>query len=95
MDQEQQSKKMSQIVAKCWADDSFKQQLLAEPMATLKAEGVELPEGLAVQVLENTASLFSLVIPVKPTELSRLDWDFVAADITGGGGCSGNSHLTF
>jgi hypothetical protein len=78
MDQEQQSKKMSQIVAKCWADDSFKQQLLAEPMATLKAEGVELPEGLAVNVLQNTTNTFNLVIPVKPTELSGIDLDHVA-----------------
>ena len=78
MDQEQQSKKMGQIIAKCWADDSFKQQLLAEPMATLKAEGIELPEGLAVKVLENTANVFNLVIPVKPTELSDIDLDHVA-----------------
>ena len=77
MDQEQQSKKMGQIIAKCWADDSFKQQLLAEPMATLKAEGIELPEGLAVKVLENTANVFNLVIPVKPTELSDIDLDHV------------------
>ena len=78
MDQEQQSKKMSQIVAKCWADDSFKQQLLAEPLATLKAEGIELPDGLAVKVLDNTANVFHLVIPAKPTELSDIDLEHVA-----------------
>ena len=76
MDQEQQSKKMGQIIAKCWADDSFKQQLLAEPMATLKAEGIELPEGLAVKVLENTANVFNLVIPLN--QLSDIDLDHVA-----------------
>ena len=78
MDQEQQSKKMGQIIAKCWADDSFKQQLLAEPMATLKAEGVELPEGLAVKALENTANVFHLVIPNMPTELRDEELDAAA-----------------
>ena len=78
MDQEQQSKKMSQIVAKCWADDSFKQQLLAEPMATLKDEGVHLPEGMSIKVLDNTANIFHFVIPTKPTEMSDSELDAVA-----------------
>ena len=34
MNQDQKDKAMSQIVAKCWADDTFKQQLLADPKAT-------------------------------------------------------------
>ena len=78
MDQEQQSKKMSQIVAKCWADDSFKQQLLAEPTATLKAEGVHLPEGTTIVVSDDTENTYHFVIPAKPTELSDIDLDHVA-----------------
>ena len=78
MSQEQQDNAMSQIVAKCWADDSFKQQILAEPMATLKAEGVHLPEGMSITVLENTANIFHFVIPPKPTELTDSDLDAVA-----------------
>jgi hypothetical protein len=81
MNPEEQSKKMGQIVAKCWADDSFKQQLIAKPMATLKAEGVELPEGLSVKVLDNLADVFHLVIPTKPTELSDEDLDVVSGGV--------------
>jgi hypothetical protein len=83
MSPEEQSKKMGQIVAKSWADDSFKQQLLADPMASLKAEGVELPEGLSVKVLDNTADIFHLVIPSKPTDMSDEDLDAVS-----GGNCA-------
>ena len=43
MNEEEQSKKMSKLVAKCWADEGFKQKVLADPAATLRAEGVELP----------------------------------------------------
>jgi len=78
MNQEQQMNAMSQIIAKCWADDSFKQRLLAEPMATLKAEGVELQEGLSIKVLDNTSGVFHLVIPAKPTDLSEEELDMVA-----------------
>ena len=83
MNQEQQDNAMSQIIAKCWADDSFKQQLLADPMATLKAEGVELPEGFSIKALENTTEVFHLVIPAKQTGLSDEELDSVAGGTIG------------
>jgi hypothetical protein len=46
MNQQEQGKKISQVIAKCWADEGFKQKVLADPVATLSAEGVELPAGL-------------------------------------------------
>lgn len=80
MNQEEQSKALGQLIAKCWADESFKQKLLADTMATLKAEGAELPAGLTVKAVENTDQVFHLVIPAKPTatDLSDEDLDKVA-----------------
>ena len=78
MNQDEQSKKISQILAKCWSDESFKQKLMADPMGTLKAEGGEMPEGLTINVVENTDKVFNLVIPAKPTDLSDEDLDKVA-----------------
>ena len=69
---------MQQIIAKCWADESFKNQLLADTMATLKAEGAELPAGLTVKAVENTDKVFHLVIPAQLTDLSDDDLDKVA-----------------
>lgn len=80
MNQEEQGKKMSQIIAQCWADESFKQRLLADPAATLKAEGMELPAGLTVKALENTEQVFHLVIPTPPTDLS----DEALENVSGG-----------
>jgi len=65
MNQEEQGKKMAQLIAKCWADEAFKQKLLADPAATLKKEGVELPDGRSVKAVENTDEVFHLVIPLK------------------------------
>lgn len=65
-----QSNQYQQLIAKCWADDAFKQRLLDNPAETLKAEGMELPEGVRVQVVENTAQDFTLVIPAQPIGLS-------------------------
>jgi len=65
-----QAKQYQQIIAKCWADESFKQQLMADPAVTLKQEDMEVPEGMTIQVVENTGHVFHLVIPTRPTDLS-------------------------
>ena len=78
MNNEEQAKQMNKIIAKCWADEGFKKKLLADPAATLKAEGADVPAGLTVKAVENTEKVFYLVIPAKPTDLSDEDLDKVA-----------------
>ena len=78
MNQQEQGKKLGQIIAKYWADEGFKQKLVTNPVATLKAEGVDVPSGVSVKVLENSDKVFHLVIPPKPTDLSDEDLDKVA-----------------
>ena len=92
MNQEEQRKALGQLIAKCWADESFKQQLLADTMATLKAEGAELPAGLTVKAVENSDTVFHLVIPAKPrSDLSDDDLQKVAGgagyNCDSGGAC--------
>ena len=90
MNQEEQNKQMGQLIAKCWADEAFKAKLLADPAATLKAEGAELPEGVEIKAVENTDTVFHLVIPATPTDLSDQALDNVAggtAPVCGVGVC--------
>ncbi len=75
---EEQRKKMSQLIARCWSDAAFKQKLLADPAGTLKDQGIEVPEGMSVRAAENTDKVFHLVIPAKPKDLSDEDLDKVA-----------------
>lgn len=82
MNPEEQAKKMGQLIAKCWADEGFKNKVLADPVATLRAEGVELSAGVSYVVHENTEQVVHLVIPARPTELSDEDLGRVT-----GGGC--------
>ncbi|GAB1394979.1 hypothetical protein MASR1M60_31430 [Rhodocyclaceae bacterium] len=65
-----QAKQMQQLIAKCWADEAFKQKLLADPAGTLKAEGMAVPDGVTVRVVENAAQDVTLVIPARPSDLS-------------------------
>ena len=78
MNQDEQTKKIGQILAKCWLDESFKKKLMADPIGTLASEGVKVPAGISVKVVENTDKVFNLVIPAKPTDLADADLDKVA-----------------
>jgi hypothetical protein len=84
---EDQSKAMGKLIAKAWADDAFKARLLADPSAVLAAEGVQTPAGVTIKVVENTASVFNLILPARPADLSDEDIDSVAA-----GGFSGRGY---
>lgn len=67
MEKQNQGKKMGQIFVKAWDDDAFKHRLMADASAVLKEEGIELPPGVEVRVVENTEQVFHLVLPKKPT----------------------------
>ena len=75
----------AKIIAKAWRDPAFKAELIANPAAALKAEGIDVPAGMTVTVVENTDKLFHLVLPPVPSdELSDEALDAVA-----GGGKAG------
>jgi hypothetical protein len=54
------------IFARAWRDPDFKVALIANPAVALEAEGVEVPPGTTVTVLENTDHIFHFVLPNKP-----------------------------
>jgi hypothetical protein len=71
---------MQRVIAKCWEDDAFKERLLADPAGTLAAEGVEIPEGVTVNVAVDTEATRTLVIPWEHSALG----DAALADVYGG-----------
>jgi hypothetical protein len=72
-DMQGQSRLWSKVVAKAWADEAYKNKLKSDPAAVLKAEGLAVPEGVQLTVVENTASLTHLVLPALPSEAANLD----------------------
>ena len=77
--------KIGEIIAKAWADEAFKQRLLADTATVLAEEGIEIPDGVTLKAVENTDTLFHLVIPPKrmPAALNISE----LAAIAGGKGC--------
>lgn len=77
MTDDELERKRIEIISKAWTDDSFKAKLMSDPIATLKAEGVDLPAGLQVRIVENTENVVHFVLPLMPKELTDQDLDKV------------------
>jgi len=68
MNQGPSGKAWGQIVAKAWADDSFKKRLMSNPTAVLKEYGLEVDSGIQVKVIEDTETMRHITLPPKPPE---------------------------
>jgi len=64
--QTNQKQQWARIVAKAFADVSFKARLIAEPRAVLIEEGVELDEDMEYSVVEELEKQVVLILPQKP-----------------------------
>ena len=71
---------MGVLSARARTDSDFRQRLLAEPAGTLREEGFNIPPGVKVKVLENSADLIHLVLPARQDALS----EEVLNKVTGG-----------
>jgi hypothetical protein len=85
MTKKEQGMKIGEIISKAWADEAFKQRLLADTATVLAEEGIEIPEGVTIKAVENTDTCFHLVIPPKQMPTS-LDMSELAAIAGGGSG---------
>ncbi len=57
-------KKVARVIAKAWADEGYKKRLAADPMAVLAEEGIDVPQGVTVKVVEETEEVRFLVLPM-------------------------------
>jgi Nitrile hydratase, alpha chain len=64
---EEQMRIIENIVARAWTDDIFKCRLVSDPAGVLKAEGVRIPQGVEVRILEDTDNVLHVVLPMKPS----------------------------
>ncbi len=71
---EEQGKKYAKLIAKAWSDESFKERLLTDPRAVLEAEGISVPPGVDVKVVEQTDTQFYMIIPKKPEAMQTISF---------------------
>ena len=76
---------MQKVIIKCWQDESFKKKLKEDPVAVLQSEGLKVPDGVSIKVVENTENEVTFVIPQFPEQLIENRADLVSY----GTGCGG------
>ncbi len=64
---------VAQVVDRAATDRGFRQRLVSDPAETLRGEGVGVPAGTPVTVLENTDTLRHFILRSRPAEVSDAD----------------------
>jgi len=83
-----QDKQWSLIVAKAWSDDEFKGLLLSNPQAVLREHGIDAPDDVRVNVVDDSDMMSYLTLPPSPTsDLFEEDLTPVGVAYCYSGGC--------
>ncbi len=79
----------AKVVTKAWSDPEYKARLMSDPKAVLAEAGVDVKQGIEIEVHENTDTTIHVVLPASPAgeTLSEQDLDQIA-----GGASSGAFH---
>ena len=67
-----ETNKMNTLIAACWKDDALKQRFLSDPHAVLAEHGMDVPEGMNVNVVENTDTTVHITLPAAPDNYYEL-----------------------
>ena len=61
---------VANVITKAATDPVLRNQLLTSAATALQSQGITVPAGVTLQVLENSSTLANLVIPARPANLS-------------------------
>ena len=93
MDWNELNRAYAEATRKAWSDPAFRAKLLADPRATLLAEGVQVPADVTIKVVENTGDVIHLVLPARPSDaLSDEALAAISAGLSKVNVCAKNCH---
>lgn len=84
---------LKEIQQKAAVDGAFRAELLAQPKATLASVGLDVPEGITVEVIEAEYNRLPIVLP--PVQRGELSDDALATMVGGSAATvSGTEFIT-
>ena len=91
----EQRKQLSELFVACWKDEALKARFQSDPKAVLAEYGMDVPDGMNVNVVENSDNTVHITMPMAPAAAGELS-DEELANVAGGwskddahGGCDG------
>ena len=90
---------LADLFAACWKDEALKTRFMNDPKSVLAEYGIDVPDGVKVNVVENSDANVHITMPKVPSRSSGLA-DEELAGATGGawgastisGGCPKEHH---
>ena len=79
----EQRNKLADLFAACWKDEALKQRFMNDPKAVLAEYGMDVPDGMAVNVVENTDNTVHITMPAPPSGCLDLSDDELS-NVAGG-----------
>ena len=64
----EQRNQLADLFAACWKDEALKQRFMNDPKAVLAEYGMVVPDGMAVNVVENTENTVHITMPPPPSD---------------------------
>jgi hypothetical protein len=76
----------AKVVTKAWSDPEYKARLMSDPKAVLAEAGVDVTEGVEIEVHEDTDTTMHMVLPASPAgeTLSEQDLEQIAGGASSG-----------
>jgi hypothetical protein len=75
--------KLAALFAACWKDEALKARFMSDPKAVMAEHGIDVPDGVDVNVVENTDTSVNITMPAGPTDAADLS-DEELGNVAGG-----------
>ena len=79
----EQRNQLASLFAACWKDDALKARFMADPKAVLAEYGMDVPDGIDVNVVENSDNTVHITMPAAPAGAQELSDDELTAVAAG------------
>ena len=81
----EQRNKLAALFAACWKDEALKARFMADPKAVMAEFDMDVPDGIDVNVVENTDNTVHITMPKAPRGADELSNEELAG--AAGGDC--------
>ena len=94
----EQRTKLAELIAACWRDEAIKARFISEPKNIMKEHGMDVPDGIEINVVENADDCVHITLPAPPAGHMNLS-DEELSNAAGGTlwsamcACGGNSGM--
>ena len=70
---------LAQLYAACWKDEALKARFMSDPKAVLAEHGIDVPDNIDVNVVENTDNTVHITMPNAPIGAADLSDEELAS----------------